>query len=118
MKFVVNGDFKSSPKTDSVLLKLIARAQCWFDDLVSRRAASMVEIGPPPKFETERIFANGRGISEVGISLVALEFTKRLSMLVYAVFQAANAAQVRRLRSPDPLDLRSRGWKPFLWSMT
>jgi hypothetical protein len=41
MKFVVNGD--SAPRTDPVLLKLIARAHCWFDDLISGRAASMVE---------------------------------------------------------------------------
>jgi hypothetical protein len=38
---VVNGD--SAPRTDPVLLKLIARAHCWFDDLISGRAASMVE---------------------------------------------------------------------------
>jgi site-specific DNA recombinase len=45
MKFVVNGYSKASPKTDPALLKLLARAHCWFDDLVSGRAASMVEIG-------------------------------------------------------------------------
>ncbi len=49
MKFVVNGDSKTSPKTDPVLLKLIARAHCWFDDLVSGRSASMVEIGKREK---------------------------------------------------------------------
>jgi site-specific DNA recombinase len=49
MKFVVNGDSKASPRTDPVLLKMIARAHCWFDDLVSRRAASMVEIGQREK---------------------------------------------------------------------
>ena len=32
---------------------------------------------PPPKFETERISTNGRGISQVGISPVAFELTKR-----------------------------------------
>jgi site-specific DNA recombinase len=45
MKFVVNGDLKASPRTDPALLKMIARARCWFDDLVSGRSASMVEIG-------------------------------------------------------------------------
>jgi hypothetical protein len=49
MKFVINGDSKASPKTDPALLKLIARAHCWFDDLVSRRAASMVQIGKREK---------------------------------------------------------------------
>ena len=47
MKFVVNGD--SAPRTDTVLLKLIARAHCWFDDLISGRAASMVEIAKREK---------------------------------------------------------------------
>ncbi len=32
---------------------------------------------PPPKVETERISANGREISQVSISLVAFELTKR-----------------------------------------
>jgi site-specific DNA recombinase len=36
---------KASPRTDPALLKLIARAHCWFDNLVSGRAASMVDIG-------------------------------------------------------------------------
>jgi len=47
MKFVVNGD--SAPRTDTVLLKLIARAHCWFDDLISGRTTSMVEIGKREK---------------------------------------------------------------------
>ena len=49
MKFVVNGDLKASPRTDPALLKIIARAHRWFDELVSRRAASMVEIGKREK---------------------------------------------------------------------
>jgi len=49
MKFVINGDSKASPRTDPALLKMIARAHCWFDNLVSGRAASMVEIGKREK---------------------------------------------------------------------
>jgi len=49
MKFVINGDSKASPRTDPALLKMIARAHCWFDDLVSGRAASMVKIGKREK---------------------------------------------------------------------
>jgi ParB-like chromosome segregation protein Spo0J len=45
MKFVVNGESKASPRTDPALLKMVARAHCWFDDLVSGRSTSMVEIG-------------------------------------------------------------------------
>lgn|ERR1700682_6429951 len=49
MKFVVNGESKASPRTDPALLKMVARARCWFDDLVLGRAASMVEIGKREK---------------------------------------------------------------------
>jgi len=49
MKFVINGDSRRATKTDPALLKVIARAHCWFDDLVSGRAASMVEIGKREK---------------------------------------------------------------------
>jgi site-specific DNA recombinase len=49
MKFVVNGDSTASPRTEPALLKMTARARCWFDDLVSGRAASMVEIGKRDK---------------------------------------------------------------------
>ena len=49
MKFVVNGDSKASLRTDPALLKMIARAHCWFDDLASGRASSMVEIGKREK---------------------------------------------------------------------
>jgi hypothetical protein len=49
MKFVVSGDSKASLKTDPALLKIVARARCWFDDLVSGRVASMVEIGKREK---------------------------------------------------------------------
>jgi hypothetical protein len=34
-----------APRIDSTILKATARARQWFDDLVSGRAASMVEIG-------------------------------------------------------------------------
>jgi site-specific DNA recombinase len=49
MRFVINGNSQVSPRTDPALLKLIARAYCWFDDLVSARSASMVEIGKREK---------------------------------------------------------------------
>ena len=49
MKFVVDSNSNASPKTDPVLLKLIAHAYRWFDDLVSGRVNSMVEIGKREK---------------------------------------------------------------------
>jgi site-specific DNA recombinase len=49
MKFVIDGDPGAAPRTDPALLKLIARAHCWFNDLLSGRAASMVEIGKREK---------------------------------------------------------------------
>ncbi len=45
VKLVIGGDQESSRNSDPVLLKLIARAHSWFDELVTGRAASMVEIG-------------------------------------------------------------------------
>jgi len=45
LRLVVNGDRGKAQKADPALLKAIARAHRWFDDLVMRRAASMAEIG-------------------------------------------------------------------------
>jgi site-specific DNA recombinase len=49
MRLVIDGNSQVSPRTDPALLKLIARAHCWFDDLVSARSASMIEIGKREK---------------------------------------------------------------------
>jgi site-specific DNA recombinase len=45
MRLVVGAGSGSPPQIDSAILKATARAHRWFDDLVSRRSASMVEIG-------------------------------------------------------------------------
>ena len=45
LRLVVNGDRGKAQKADPALLKAIARAHRWFDDLVTGRAASMAEIG-------------------------------------------------------------------------
>jgi site-specific DNA recombinase len=45
MRLVIGGGSGSAPRIDSTILKATARARRWFDDLVSGRAASMVEIG-------------------------------------------------------------------------
>jgi len=45
MKLVIGGDRELSRGNDPALLKLIARAHSWFDELVTGRATSMVEIG-------------------------------------------------------------------------
>jgi site-specific DNA recombinase len=49
MKFVIDGNSHRFPRTDPELLKMIARAHCWFDDLMSGRAASMAAIGKREK---------------------------------------------------------------------
>ncbi len=49
MKFVIGGDSVVSRGTDPALVKLFGRARCWFDDLVSGRAASMAAIGQREK---------------------------------------------------------------------
>jgi site-specific DNA recombinase len=72
MKFVVNGDSKASLRTDPALLKMIARARCWFDDLVSGRSASMVEIG-------KREGVNKRYVSRiVRLAFLAPEIVERI----------------------------------------
>jgi site-specific DNA recombinase len=45
MRLVIGAGSGSSPRIDSTILKAAARAHRWFDDLVSGRSASMVEIG-------------------------------------------------------------------------
>ena len=42
LRLVVNGGARASCKTDQSLLRAVARARCWFDDLVSGQ--SMVQI--------------------------------------------------------------------------
>jgi site-specific DNA recombinase len=44
LRLVINGGARASCKADQSLLKAVARAHCWFDDLVSGRCGSMVEI--------------------------------------------------------------------------
>ena len=45
MRLVIGAGSASSPRIDSAILKAAARAQRWFDDLVSGRVASMAAIG-------------------------------------------------------------------------
>ncbi len=49
MKFVIGGDSLVSRRSDPALVKLIGRARCWFEDLLSGRAHSMVDIGKREK---------------------------------------------------------------------
>jgi site-specific DNA recombinase len=49
MKFVIGGDSLFSRRSDPALVKLIGRARCWFEDLLSGRAHSMVDIGKREK---------------------------------------------------------------------
>jgi site-specific DNA recombinase len=52
-RLVIGNGSGSAPRIDSTILKATARAHRWFDDLVSGRVASMVEIGvmPAPMLE-------------------------------------------------------------------
>ena len=49
MKFLIGGDSLVSRRSDPALVKLIGRARCWFEDLLSGRAHSMVDIGKREK---------------------------------------------------------------------
>jgi len=44
LRLIINGGANASCTTDQALLRAVARAHCWFDDLVSGRCGSMVEI--------------------------------------------------------------------------
>jgi ParB-like chromosome segregation protein Spo0J len=43
-RLLIPGEGAPDPRLDRALLKAIARAHCWFDDLISGRVASMTEI--------------------------------------------------------------------------
>ena len=45
LRLIIGAGAGASPRIDSTILKAIARSRRWFDDLVSGRSASMVEIG-------------------------------------------------------------------------
>jgi len=45
LRLVFNRDRGKSRKVDPALLKAVARAHRWFDDLVAGRVSSMAEIG-------------------------------------------------------------------------
>jgi len=55
MKFIIDGNSKMSPKMEPALVKLVARAHRWFEDLVSGRASSMVEIGKREKIGNRHV---------------------------------------------------------------
>jgi site-specific DNA recombinase len=44
MRLVLNGKDNTAPKPDPALIKAIARAHRWFDDLVTGRAQSLAAI--------------------------------------------------------------------------
>ena len=44
LRLVISSGARASCKTDQSLLRAVARAHCWFNDLVSGRCRSMVEI--------------------------------------------------------------------------
>jgi DNA invertase Pin-like site-specific DNA recombinase len=45
MKFIVDGNPSDSGRADPALIKLLARAHCWFAQLVSGQSESMVKLG-------------------------------------------------------------------------
>jgi site-specific DNA recombinase len=55
MKLIVGGGLETSRGNDPVLVKLIARARRWFDELASAKAASMADIGRREKVTTRYV---------------------------------------------------------------
>jgi len=51
LRLVIDGDGGRARKADNVLLKAVARAHGWFDDLLSGRVSSMVELAVREKVD-------------------------------------------------------------------
>jgi hypothetical protein len=50
MRLIVDGQAQAPQQVDPALLKAIARARCWFEEVASGRVRSLVEIdGRPPR---------------------------------------------------------------------
>jgi hypothetical protein len=56
MRIVIDGQLQAPPQVDPALLKALARARCWFEEVVSGRVQSLVEIarreGLPKRYVT------------------------------------------------------------------
>jgi hypothetical protein len=50
LRRVLNSEQQNTQKADRALLKVIARARCWFDDLITGQVNSMAEIGSAKAF--------------------------------------------------------------------
>ncbi len=59
MRIVVAGQLQAPQPVDAALLKAIARARCWFEEIASGRVQSLVEIarreGLPKRYVTRLI---------------------------------------------------------------
>ena len=44
MRIILDGQFQTQQQVDPALLKGIARARCWFEEVASGRTRSLVEI--------------------------------------------------------------------------
>src|SRR5258708_21798314 len=92
LRLVINGGARASCKTDQPLLRAVARAHCWFDDLV--RGRSMVEIAK----------RNGVGRQYVSrlirLALLAPEMVERIVAGHQPPKLTAQALQPRRFDIP------------------
>jgi hypothetical protein len=56
MRIVIDGQLQAPQQVDPALLKALARARCWFEEVVSGRVQSLVEIarreGLPKRYVT------------------------------------------------------------------
>jgi hypothetical protein len=96
LRLVVNGGARASCKTDQSLLRAVSRTHCWFDDLVTGRCASMVEI------------AKRNGVGKQYVSrLIRLAFLalEMVELIVAARQPPELTAQALRTGRPDiPVD--------------
>ena len=71
LRLVIDGKGDSARKTDSALLKAVARAHCWFDDLLSGRVSSMVELAAREQVD-ERYLSRILRLAALGPEIVEL----------------------------------------------
>jgi site-specific DNA recombinase len=104
MKLIVGGNLQTSRGSDPALVKLVARARRWFDDLLSGKAASMADIGRRERVTTRYVsrvvrfaFLAPTIVGQIGDGRQPPEFTAESLMRRRSELPLAWAAQRRLL---------------------
>ena len=105
MKFVIDGTSKMSAKVEPALVRLVARAHPWFEDLVSGRASSMVEIGKREKI-------GKRHVSEIiRLAFLAPDIVEQIVNGVQPPYEKSKQRESRKIALPAPADVSPRDFR-------